>query len=83
LDGDHAGSVFFATPQPCFNILRPIAKGFNALLDRIADDVAAFLRLVRAIVTLLGADGQNYGLVPIEYRSGGVQPTKKAGRTKH
>jgi hypothetical protein len=82
LDGDHAGSVFFSTPQPWFNILRPIAKGFNALLDRIAGDVAAFLRLVRATVTLLGADGDNYGLVPIEYRSGGVDLTKKSGRSK-
>ncbi len=81
LDGDHAGSVFFATPQPWFNILRPIAKGFNALLDRIADDPAAFLRLVRATVALRGADGGNYGLVPIEYQSGGVHPTKKAGGT--
>jgi hypothetical protein len=82
LDGDHAGSVFFATPQPWFNILRPIAKGFNALLDRIADNPAAFLRLVRATVTLRGPDGDNYGLVPIEYRSGGVHPTKKAGGAK-
>jgi hypothetical protein len=71
LDGEHAGSVFFVTPQPWFNILRPIAKGFHALLNRIAEDVAAFLRLVRATVTLRGADGDNYGLVPIEYRSGG------------
>jgi hypothetical protein len=82
LDGEHAGSVFFATPQPWFNIRRPIAKGFNALLDRIARDVATFLRLVRATVSLRGADGDNYGFVPIEYRSGGEEPAKKAGRTK-
>jgi hypothetical protein len=82
LDGDHAGSVFFATPQPWFNILRPIAKGFNMLLERIAADPAAFLRLVRATVTRRGADGDNYGLVPIEYRSASPQPTKKASRTK-
>jgi hypothetical protein len=82
LDGDHAGSVYFATPQPWFNILRPIAKDFHALLNRIADDVAAFLRLVRATVTLHGADGDNYGLVAIEYRTdGGVGP-KRLGRTK-
>jgi hypothetical protein len=81
LDGEQAGSVFFATPQPWFNILRPMAKGFNALLDRIAEDPAAFLRFVRATVTLRGADGDNYGLVPIEYRPGHARPTKKAGRT--
>jgi hypothetical protein len=82
LDGDHAGGVFFATPQPWFNILRPIAKGFNALLDRIAQDPAAFLRLTRATVVLQGADGDNYGLVPGEYRPGGAHQTKPRGRTK-
>lgn len=81
LDGEHAGRVFFATPQPWFNILRPIAKSFNALLDRIAVDPAAFLRLVRAAVTLRGTDGKNYGLIPIEYRPGGQQPISQPGRT--
>jgi hypothetical protein len=70
LDGGHPGSVFFVTPQPWFNILRPIAKDFNGLLTRIAEDPVAFLRLVRATVTLRGVDGQNYGSVPIEYNSG-------------
>ena len=41
LDGDDGGSVFVVTPQPWFNILRPIAKGFHALLSRIAQDPAA------------------------------------------
>jgi hypothetical protein len=82
LDGDQAGSVFFATPQPWFNILRPVAKGFNALLVRIAGDPAAFLRLVRATVNLRGDDGFAYGFVPIVYQSGDVQPTKQAGRNK-
>lgn len=81
LDGDQAGSVFFATPQPWFNILRPIAKGFNALFERIAKDPAAFMRLVHATVTLRGVDGENYGLVPIDYQSGGVQVKKSASRT--
>jgi len=83
LDGDHAGSVFYVTPQPEFNILRPIAKGFHALLIRIADDVAAFLRLVRATVSLRGTDGASYGFVPVEYlpTTGQVGPTRP-GRTK-
>ena len=68
LKGENAGQIFFATPEPPFNILRPIAKSFDGLLDRIVDDVAAFLRLIRVSVTLQGADGDNYGLVPIEYR---------------
>jgi len=67
LDGDNAGKVFFVTPQPRFNILQPIAKSYNALLERIATDLAAFLRLVHATVTIRGADGENYGFSPIEY----------------
>jgi len=70
LSGENAAFVFYATPQPEFNILRPIAKGFDALLERIATDIPAFLRLIRVTVTLEGADGDNYGLVPIEYTSG-------------
>lgn len=79
LDGDHAGCVFFVTPQPWFNILRPIAKGFNALLDRIANDIPAFLRLVRATVTLRGIDGYNYGMTAVEYRPS--QPSKQLRQT--
>lgn len=67
LEGHHAGSIFFLAPQPQFNILRPIAKDFNALLERIAKDMAAFLRLVRARVTLRGPDGHNYGFAPVAY----------------
>lgn len=67
LEGENAGAIYYVTPQPEFNILRPIAPGFYTLLKRIADDIAAFLRLVRATVTLKGMDGQNYGLRPIEY----------------
>lgn len=66
-DGENAGRIFFATPQPWFNILRPIAKDFEALLDRIARDPIAFFRLVGAMVSVLGADGQNYGFKPVEY----------------
>jgi hypothetical protein len=82
LDGDHAGGVFFLTPQPWFNILRPIAKSFHALLDRIAEDVPAFFRLVRATVSLCGADGDNYGMVPIEYRANRGTRSKRPGRSK-
>ncbi len=82
LDGDHAGKVFYVAPQPPFNILRPIAKGFDALLFRIADDVAAFLRLVRATVNLRGPDGFNYGLVPVEYLPLGEAGPTTRGRAK-
>lgn len=81
LDGDHAGAVFYATPQPWFNILRPIAKSFNALLNRMADDPAAFLRLLRAYVFLQGADGDNYGMAPVEYRPASAQRKTKPSRT--
>ena len=82
LDGEHAGQVFYVTPQPPFNILRPIARGFHALLGRIADDVAAFLRLVRATVNLRGPDGANYGFVPVEYLPLGPAGPALLGRTK-
>jgi hypothetical protein len=70
LRGEHAGQVFYVAPQPRFNNLRPIAKGFFALLERVGRDPAAFMRLVRATVTLRGKDGDNYGLVPIDYAPG-------------
>jgi len=66
-DGENAGNVFLLNPEPKFNTLKPIAKTFNALLDRIAKDPAAFFKLTRAYVTLIGKDKQNYGHVPIEY----------------
>ena len=67
LDGDNIGNVFLLNPEPKFNTLKPIAKTFNALLDRIAKDPAAFFKLTRAYVTLVGKDNQNYGHVPIEF----------------
>ncbi len=67
LEGENAGCVFLVAPQPAFNILRPIAKGFQPLLDRIAKDLPAFLRLVRATVSLRGKDGSNYGFQPVGY----------------
>lgn len=71
LDGENAGCVYYVTPQPEFNILRPIARGFQPLLDRMAKDLPAFLRLVRAYVSLRGADGHNYGFMPFEYLARG------------
>jgi hypothetical protein len=68
LDGEHAGCVYLATPQPAFNILKPIAKSFSLLLERIAKDPAAFLRLVRAYVRIQRGDGYSYGYLPVEYR---------------
>jgi hypothetical protein len=67
LDGENAGNVFLANPEPRFNTSKPIAKTFTALLDRIAKDPAAFFKLTRAYVTLVGKDKQNYGHVPVEY----------------
>lgn len=69
LDGENAGFIFFAAPQPPFNILRPIARGFQPLIHRIVCDLPAFLRLVRATVCLRGDDGENYGFSPVEYLS--------------
>lgn len=69
LEGENAGSIYFAHPEPPFNILRPIAKTFNVFLQRVAKDPAAFLRLVRSYVTMKGFGGHNYGHVPAEYLS--------------
>ncbi|MBX2899392.1 MAG: hypothetical protein KF775_07065 [Cyclobacteriaceae bacterium] len=67
MDGENAGNVFLLNPQPRFNTLKPIAKSYNQLLERIAKDPAAFFKLIRAYVTIVGNDEQNYGHVPIEY----------------
>ncbi len=67
LEGQNAGYIYYATPQPPFNILRPIARDFPSLLERIGRDLPAFLRLVRATVVLRGVDGDNYGYMPTTY----------------
>ena len=67
LDGENAGSIYLAHPQPPFNILKPIAKSFNIFLERVANDPASFFKLVRSYVSMKGVDGQNYGHVPVEY----------------
>jgi hypothetical protein len=67
LDGENAGNVFLLNPQPHFNILKPIAKSYSLLLERIAKDPAAFFRLIRAYVTIERDDKQRYGYVPVEY----------------
>jgi hypothetical protein len=67
LDGENAGNVFLLNPQPHFNILKPIAKTYTDLLNRIAKDPVAFFKLTRSYVTLVGKDKNNYGHVPIEY----------------
>ncbi|RQH04358.1 hypothetical protein D1Y85_18000 [Paraburkholderia dinghuensis] len=75
LDGEFAGNVFLIQCQPRFNILKPIAKGFEALLQRMGKDPAAFLRLVGATVTLSGEEHwpgfdpglPQYGFTPLDY----------------
>jgi hypothetical protein len=67
IEGENAGNIFLLTPQPHFNILKPVAKSYTLLLDRIAKDPAAFFRMVRAYVTIEGNDGLNYGHLPISY----------------
>ena len=67
LDGENAGKVFLLNPQPHFNILKPIAKTYTDLLNRIAKDPAAFFKMTRTYVTIVGKDKQNYGHVPVEY----------------
>ncbi|TCC93630.1 hypothetical protein EZ428_02345 [Pedobacter frigiditerrae] len=73
LEGEYAGNIFLLNPQPHFNTLKPIAKTFDGFLDRIAKDPAAFFKLTRAYITIIGRDGQNFGYLPIAYvDSGGI-----------
>jgi hypothetical protein len=67
LDGEHAGCVYLVAPQPSFNILKPIAKSFDLLLDKIVKDPAAFFRLAGSFVTMKKSDGQNYGFKTVGY----------------
>ena len=67
LNGENAGNIFLLNPQPHFNTSKPIAKTYNELLDRISKDPAAFFKLTRAYVTIVGSDKQNYGHIPVEY----------------
>lgn len=69
LSGENAGAIYLITPQPKFNILKPIAKNFNLFLNRVAKDPAAFFRLVRSYVTMQGVGGQNLGFVAVNYLS--------------
>jgi hypothetical protein len=74
LEGENAGNIFLLEPQPHFNILKPIAKTFNIFLERIAKDPAAFFKLTKAYVTIIGQDGNNFGYVPLQYIDGGNIP---------
>jgi hypothetical protein len=67
LEGENAGCVFFVTVEPHFNILKPIAKSFTLLLERIAKDPTAFTKLIKGYITIRKSDNQNYGYSPVEY----------------
>jgi hypothetical protein len=71
LEGGYAGNIFLLNPQPHFNILKPISKTFVDFLDRIAKDPAAFFKLTKAYITIVGQDGQNFGYSPIAYVDNG------------
>lgn len=66
LEGENAGNIYLLQAQPSFNILKPIAKSYNAMLERIEKDPAAFLKLLRCYVTI-HKDNQSWGYVPTRY----------------
>lgn len=68
--GKNSGAVFYLTPQPRFNILRPIAKSFNQFITRLTDNPIRLLQLVRSDFSIRKEDGFNYAYEPIEYFSG-------------
>ncbi|MEX2514005.1 MAG: hypothetical protein WD398_13955 [Cyclobacteriaceae bacterium] len=43
LDGENAGKIYLLNPQPHFNILKPIAKTYTDLMNRIAKTLKPFL----------------------------------------
>lgn len=67
LEGEHAGCVFLLVVQPWFNTLRPIARGFDHLIERITTDITGFLRLVRGYAVIRATDGDNYFFSSVEY----------------
>jgi hypothetical protein len=54
LEGENCGKIFLIVPEPEFNILKPIARNFTHLLERISNDPAAFFKLVRAPIVIRG-----------------------------
>jgi hypothetical protein len=66
LDGEHAGKVFYLCPQPHFNILKPIAKSYDLLVERINKDPIRFFNKIRAYITVRGNDGSRYGYNLVE-----------------
>jgi len=69
LEGENSGKIFLATPQPWFNILKPIAQDFPGLLARMAKDLAAFFYLLRATFVVVNPeDHQRYGYYTVEYK---------------
>lgn len=44
VEGAQVGEMFFLTPEPEFDIARPLARNFGELCDAIGQDLAAFLR---------------------------------------
>lgn len=67
LTGENAGGVFFAEPEPHFNTLKPIAKNFNAFLERIAKDPAALLRIIRAYISVKQRNDYDFGYLAASY----------------
>jgi hypothetical protein len=67
LDGENAGSVSLLWPS---NIIKPIAKSYEDLLDLIATDPAAFFKLIKAYVLVTGKDKLTSGHIPVEYVDG-------------
>jgi len=67
LDGEHAGSIFCLTGDPEFKFLKPVAKSFNSLLEKIQKNPIKFLQTVDALVSISRNDGYSYAYQPIEY----------------
>jgi hypothetical protein len=67
ISGSNAGQVFFLTPEPRFNIARPIAKTFAEFLSLVAADVAALLRRFEVQVSFAAGDGGFASFIPWKY----------------
>ncbi len=69
LRGPNEGRIYYLAPEPGFDIVRPVAKSFLALLARMGADLAGFLHLCQATVAVppRAEDDFPYGLAVLQY----------------
>ncbi len=67
VSGTHAGQVFHCAPQPRRNVGRALYPSVPEFLRAIGREPAHILHRLGQHVTMLGRDGDCYGLSPVDY----------------